>query len=254
MGMSASQARLLSITARISDVEFKSQQISNNKLRLADESEQIANNYTQALNRQKLTFTDWSTGKAEKSNLNSDALARLADRFRLINVSDNSNALYYTKTVGENTVYTDEFGTPLEKSDGTQITTYAELVAENKVAEARKNVAYSQADIYEMIESGQFMLQEFTVKTTSDGISEDAKWFDTSVSSNTQLSIETDSTDLAKAEAEYNAETAKVNRKEKLLDNDLKAVDTERQALTTEQDSIKTLIQDNIKGSFELFS
>ena len=42
MGMSASQARLLSITARISDIEYKSQQISNVKIRLADESEKVA--------------------------------------------------------------------------------------------------------------------------------------------------------------------------------------------------------------------
>ena len=35
MGMAASQARLLSITARMTDVEYKSQQISNIKVRLA---------------------------------------------------------------------------------------------------------------------------------------------------------------------------------------------------------------------------
>ena len=55
MGMSASQARLLSITVRINDVEYKSQQISNTKLRLADEAEQLATNYTNALNKQKLS-------------------------------------------------------------------------------------------------------------------------------------------------------------------------------------------------------
>ena len=48
MGMAASQARLLSITARMTDVEYKSQQISNTKVRLADESEQVANDYTKA--------------------------------------------------------------------------------------------------------------------------------------------------------------------------------------------------------------
>ena len=38
MGMSASQARLLSITARLTDNEMSSQLITNSKLRLADKS------------------------------------------------------------------------------------------------------------------------------------------------------------------------------------------------------------------------
>lgn len=42
MGMSASQARLLAITSRMNDIELRSQQIANTKLRLADESDQVA--------------------------------------------------------------------------------------------------------------------------------------------------------------------------------------------------------------------
>ena len=38
MGLAASQARLLSITARLSDNELHSQQISNSKVRLADKT------------------------------------------------------------------------------------------------------------------------------------------------------------------------------------------------------------------------
>ena len=70
--MSASQARLLSITSRMNDVEFKSQQVANVKIRLADESEQVANAYTKALNKQKFTFTRYQSGQAQKLDLNSD--------------------------------------------------------------------------------------------------------------------------------------------------------------------------------------
>ncbi len=58
MGMSASQARLLFISSRMSDIELRSQQIANTKIRLADESEQVANNYTQALNKTMLKVND----------------------------------------------------------------------------------------------------------------------------------------------------------------------------------------------------
>ena len=43
MGISASQARLLSITARLTSNEYESQQISNAKMRLATQSEQASN-------------------------------------------------------------------------------------------------------------------------------------------------------------------------------------------------------------------
>ena len=39
MGLSASQARLLSITARLSDNELHSQQIANSRVRLADKKQ-----------------------------------------------------------------------------------------------------------------------------------------------------------------------------------------------------------------------
>ena len=76
MGMSASQARLLSITSRMNDIEFKSQQVANTKIRLADDSERVANDYTKALNKQKLTFTSYTTGRAQKTNLTINTLTQ----------------------------------------------------------------------------------------------------------------------------------------------------------------------------------
>jgi hypothetical protein len=55
MGMSASQARLLTLTARLSDLELRAQQISNSKIRLAVESEDAALDYTNSLNKKLLT-------------------------------------------------------------------------------------------------------------------------------------------------------------------------------------------------------
>ena len=205
MGMSASQARLLSITSRMNDVEFKSQQISNTKIRLADESEQVANDYTKALNKQKYTYTNYSSGKAVKMDLNST---------NMVNSGFTLKARDSKTTVPTN---------------------------------------YSAAELYEMIESGQFYLEGTISSTTADGVTTSKKG-EVSVSSNTQLAIESDTTELAKAEAEYNSKTAKINNKEKLLDNDLKALDTEHSALNTEMDSVKSLIKDNVDKTFNLFS
>ena len=224
MGMSASQARLLSITARMNDVEFRSQEIANIKIRLADESEQLAQNYTKALNRQKYTFTTY----------------RVKDHVGVeckIDLTPSNLSAYGFKLVDRN-------GNEFKSS--TQI---------------------SSTQMYEMIESGEFMLQQFVETDEIPEGFQKASWKDPADSSNhtgyyknitasesSTLNPETDSTEFAKAEAEYNAANMKINNKEKILDNELKKLDTEHSALNTEMDSLKNLISNNIDKSFNLFS
>ena len=59
MGMAAGQARLLSITARMSDNELRAQIINNDKMRLATESSQVSDHYVQALNEAELMFANY---------------------------------------------------------------------------------------------------------------------------------------------------------------------------------------------------
>ena len=224
MGMSASQARLLSITSRMNDIELRSQQISNTKIRLADESEQVANEYTTALNKTKLTYTDYSSGQAQQVDLTPKNLSQFG--YKLINRETN------------------------------------EVFSGNVDA----------ATMYEMIESGQFYIGEGGNETQqmvneapkgNNNIRYQPRWVahtfvtdakEITVSGNTQMAITSDTTDLAKAEADYNAKTAKINAKEKKLDQQMKEMDTEHSALKTEYDSVKSLISDNISKSFQLFS
>lgn len=55
MGMSASQARLLSITARLTDNENSGQSVSYSKQRLADQTQQLNAEYNEALSATKFT-------------------------------------------------------------------------------------------------------------------------------------------------------------------------------------------------------
>ena len=75
MGLSASQARLLSITARLSQNELHSQQIANSKVRLADKSSEASREYLQSLNATKLMFTTYDAkGNATQTNLTAGLL------------------------------------------------------------------------------------------------------------------------------------------------------------------------------------
>ena len=65
MGMSASQARLLSLTARLSDNEHSGQNISYAKIRLANQTEQANKDYLNALKATKLTVLTGFNGSDE---------------------------------------------------------------------------------------------------------------------------------------------------------------------------------------------
>lgn len=69
MGLAASQARLLTITARLADNELRSQTINNAKMRLATQSSQASENYVNALNQASLMFTNYDSTGAEQSQL-----------------------------------------------------------------------------------------------------------------------------------------------------------------------------------------
>lgn len=55
MGLSAEQGRLLLLTVRLSDLEFRAQGISNARIRLAEYASEASREYEQALNKEKIT-------------------------------------------------------------------------------------------------------------------------------------------------------------------------------------------------------
>lgn len=69
MGMAASQARLLTITARIHDVEYKAQSIQNAKIQLSTQSDQVYQDYLEALDATTLTVKDYN-GNLIMANFN----------------------------------------------------------------------------------------------------------------------------------------------------------------------------------------
>jgi hypothetical protein len=91
MGLSASQARLLTITARLTTNEYESQQISNAKMRLATQSEEASADYIAALNSKKLQFTTYDAqGNSVQNALTASLLYQYTDmknQYALVNSS-----------------------------------------------------------------------------------------------------------------------------------------------------------------------
>ncbi len=67
MGLAASQARLLTITARKADCEFQSMKLSHEKIALSRDMERISDEYQNAMNQTKLIYDYYGTGTSDMS-------------------------------------------------------------------------------------------------------------------------------------------------------------------------------------------
>lgn len=309
MGMSASQARLLAITSRMNDIELRSQQIANTKIRLADESEQVAQKYTNALNASKFTFTNYKDGKTQVVSMTVNNMSSLGSNYRLVAsngkrvvsksqansyktaMQDYARPQWWSNNTDDNhfknsqAVYSlnEKFGVSSFKEAcqmcGVEEGGWDKLIAAGKVTQSEIDTYNAQFEemfnsssgstynngnskqddgvvyiedqylsdpnwLYEAVSSGQFKIEQ----QSTEG------WKEISTASDTQIAIASDNSKFALAEAEYNAATQKINNKEKKLDQQLKTMDTEHSALQTEQDSVKSLIKDNVDKSFNIFS
>lgn len=102
------------------------------------------------------------------------------------------------------------------------------------------------------VNSGKVLIDFF-----DDNNSKQKEWKETSVATSTNqnyLQEVSDDTDLKKAEATYEYELDKINKKDTKFDQDLSKLETERSAITQEMDSIKTVRNDNIERTFGIFS
>ena len=68
MGLSASQGRMLLLTARKSDLEYRAQQISQKRLMLSQQLEAISMEYENATSNRQMKITTWLNGTATDSD------------------------------------------------------------------------------------------------------------------------------------------------------------------------------------------
>ena len=144
--MAASQARLLCITARIHDVEQQAQAIQNAKIQLSTQSDQVYQEYLEALDATTLTIKDWqgNTMVASFSSIvgrnavdcGANKYAIRNDRGELV-VPDDIYELY-TDYMDDGGV-ADPYAFAMYAIDPNNLPNYPDEGAENNVLEYLKN-------------------------------------------------------------------------------------------------------------------
>jgi len=254
MGLAASQGRLLMITARMSDVEFSSQQIQQQKMRLAMSTESITAEYTNALDKMKLVGNTFVNGASSTVDLNYNNLtgdnSPLAGKYIILDsdkkvlVSADIKAKFDSAKSQGGAIHFSLLMTG-GASDAYYLSLYSQISA-NGCTTISKESQSSSEWLTNKLDNGAY-LQKLV---TTDGKSQFA---DTDVASSNEISEVRDTADLKIIEAKYDEEMAKIQNKDKRYDMSIKQLDTEHTALQTEAESVKKVIDKNIESSFKTF-
>ena len=289
MGLSSSQARLLNLTARMHQIEYKAARLENMKLQMANESTRVYEEYLDALDKTKIQVknlnTDGSVTYKDVANYGEflsagyaldyngvvydgglSATGVPAGKLNAVTVNaaqaatyhDAAAALGYTDLKEGDTIYFDS-----TKSGVAAIVNKAAVSDrrfENLVHLAYGGTSAPTGEAFETVLTNLINSGDVTiVARDKDGVfkQESAPDFDiyeTSVSTNTGLQEVTDEVNLRKAEAKYEADMKRIDLKDRKYDTDLAALDTERNAIKQEMDTLKTVAKDNVERTFKLFS
>ena len=246
MGLSASQARLLNLTARMHDIEYKAQNLEAQKLQMANESQQVYSEYETALNKTKI----------QQKDINKSGVTFFKD----ITAATLKDAGYsFEIAVGDNTIK----GTVYSSMDKA-----VEKLKENKLINDTGTFTGARDQVTNFINEGYIVLvkvldkdnkrvETFTEGATLKSLQEaeaTSGTYDINVATDTGLQEVTDEVDLKKAEAKYESDMRKINNKDAKFDTDLAALESERNAIKTEMDTLKSVAKDNVDRTYKLFS
>ena len=228
MGLASSQARLLNLTSRMHQIEYKAAKVEAEKLQMANESDRVYNEYLDALEATKI----------QHKHLNPDGSVTYVDFTNYSDFTGNGFAFCYNGTV----------------YDGTGTHTFDALCIALGIIESG-SATFSNELLTNIINSGEVIIVTKVPGSTSwPSTPEEIALSQTSVSTNTNLQEVQDETLLRIAEAKYEADMRKIDKKERKYDAELASFDNERNAIKQEMDTLKTVAKDNVDRTFKIFS
>lgn len=267
LGLSSSQARLLNLTARMHDIEYKAQNLEAQKLQMANESSHVYQEYENALNKTKVQFKNISAdGSVKYEDTDIPTLLEKGYHVKIYNGSTWVNAQGNTTEIGLGT-----FSDTIEAVPYTGANVYNvdDIVQVNGInykltkkyeyhvdstitGYKEKTLSLTGKDtLNNLVEAGFIIFEKPTNEVNANGA---IIYDEVNIATDTNLQEVSDETELKKAEAKYEADMRKIDAKDKKFDTDLAAMESERNAIKTEMDTLKSVAKDNVDRTFRLFS
>ena len=288
MGLAASQGRYLCLTARNSDLIYEGQQISQQRMALAQETQAVANKYNDAMSNTTMTCVVQGQ-EAQRLTFdlltNQDLTQGLGMRLVDANGSVVIPGVYLEVT--QAATETSEAKTYKIASSQDFINRYmGNLDGDTKYELSLKSLS-ELSEYYNQNYPETGFSTRFVDKSTVSYINEKDRivndpfvtdpeylqqmledgqyfiqkegptgdvWENFSWQGSSFISQEYDRTDDAAAEAEYESAMVELQKKDKLLELRLEQVQTQQQAVEKEMESVKDVISKNIENSFKTFA
>lgn len=290
--MAASQARVFLLTSRKSDLELQAQFITQEKMLLSMQTEEIANEYTKAINNKVLKMNWYYNNDQSQmmqvdltySQLTSSNNSLLVPAYRIcsgngdIIIRDKNDPvlinILYIKIDADKVPAADQANYDQESG----LLKIAQINNSGIIEGISKNFTCADAG-RRVIEAGQQLdnkelfqnaLRQGTIFMEALGYTTEKKedssgntvsvykptgvWGKTTWQGSQDFSDDYYTEDDAVAEAQYQAKMYRIESKDKILDNELKQIETLHNACKTELDDVKSVLKNNIEKSFKIFS
>ena len=245
MGMSASQARFLQLTARRSDVEYQAQQINFQRLQLSQVLSQASSEYNDKMSNRRMVYT-FNNGEgrqqvdvtyANYKNFMNQQGDTTNTHAKIYLVSSSGNKLVVGSKEDAQAMIDKSKGTERE-FNGDDFMIVEGLDDTDNFQKALKEGIYYFSTLETESETGKSVFKTQGWDTLMAGA----------------VSEELDKTDDAAAEAKFKKQQSEIENKDKKLELTLNELETERDALHTEIESVQKVIDDNVESTFKIFS
>lgn len=240
MGMAASQARFLELTARASDIEYEAQQISQQRLAINDQMNIFSDEYDEATSNKVIIARVNNNGMNENVTLTYNVITgdpmnggmgmRLMSSSGLIIVASEEERDNQIKLYNESHP---------DASDEFKLSELNFMVLEDV-----KDVDYLQDNLNE----GNFYLTGDANRDQETG-----EWRQLSVEQCDFTTSVYDTSDDAAAKALYEKRMKNAERQDSMLEMRLDQLNTEHKAIETEMEALQKVIDDDVESSYKTF-
>ena len=277
MGLSASQARFLQLTARRSNVEYQAQQINFQRLQWSDKLAAASSEYQDKTSNRKMVY-NFNNGDGitqvdvtyqnykNYMNQQMEGLTTAQDKFFLVSSTGNKIIVASEEErdamIERYTTYTPYSAINIQDGENPEI-----ILKEDEEGNSQQMLVHREFNVNDFmivddlndvdnfqnaIQNGVYFFAKRELNTETNMYEFKTESWDTIGGG--AIGEVYDTADDAEAEAEYKAMSDKIQNIDKKLELQLNKLETERNAIQTEIESISKVIDDNIESSFKTFS
>lgn len=273
MGLAASQARFLTLTARKSNIEYQGQQINQSRTVLANKSADIVNKMlalappvppsSTSSSYYKVAQNLTNTGSGTVGGQNVNGQSEKITGFKMVDGTTHAD-LNASGVSGSGTYCYEVSYSYLQAGQTMTAKMFTQSTAATNGASAIQLLA--AAGLFKLDDATGNIVEQMTINnatsfTGGSGVSHydtsDLVYgtsFDDATYNTAMNQYDFDKYTYDKAVQDINAETSQIQAKDKALELKLKQLDSEHGAIQTELEAVKNVIDKNIEGTFKTFA